>query len=109
MKQKKEIEVIETMIRIYCKKKHGYKKELCSDCQELFDYALFRQSKCPFKDEKPFCSNCKIHCYKPDMKEKIKDVMRFSGPRMVLYHPIVAIKHVLQSHSEKKKMEKKGN
>lgn len=79
MKQCKELEVVELMIRLYCRKKHQCKDGLCTECNELLEYVKFRRSKCPWGDKKPFCSNCKIHCYKPEMREKIKEVMRFSG------------------------------
>ncbi len=45
-----------------------------------------------------FCSKCPIHCYKPKMREHIREVMRYSGPRMIFYHPIIAIKHMLSVH-----------
>jgi len=110
----KEKELIPVMINIYCRGKHkGKRKELslkrgevCPDCKELTDYALFRLSKCPFKVNKKFCSFCKIHCYKPDMKGKIKDVMKYSGPRMLKTHPIFAFSHVIQMLEYKKKLKK---
>jgi hypothetical protein len=34
-----------------------------------------------------------MHCYKPAMREKIKDVMRYSGPRMSYRHPLLALFH----------------
>ncbi len=78
MNKKKEIEIVELMIKKYCHGKHGSQKgRLCPDCGELLEYAKLRREKCPHGDNKPFCSNCSIHCYKPDMKEKIKLVMRY--------------------------------
>ena len=56
---------------------------------------------------KTFCSNCKVHCYKEEMKEKIKIVMRYSGPRMLFYHPVMALKHVILSKKEKKELNQK--
>jgi len=38
------------------------------------------------------------------MREKIREVMRFSGPRMLFHHPIAAIRHVVESKKEKKKL-----
>jgi hypothetical protein len=38
------------------------------------------------------------------MKEKIREVMRFSGPRMIFYHPVMAIRHLVESKREKQKM-----
>lgn len=31
--------------------------------------------------------------------------MRYSGPRIILYHPIMAIRHVVESKKEKKRLE----
>lgn len=77
---------------------------MCPDCQALSEYAKLRSQRCPFMEEKTFCSNCKVHCYKPEMREKIRQVMRFSGPRMLLYHPVLAIWHLICSFKEKKKI-----
>ena len=104
-KRKQEKETVTLMIRLYCRKKHGG-KELCPACAELDAYAQLRSDKCPFMETKTFCSNCKVHCYKKDMREKIREVMRFSGPRMIFHHPIMAIRHVIESKKEKKRMEK---
>jgi hypothetical protein len=49
------------------------------------------------RETKTFCSNCNVHCYKPEMREKIREVMRFSDPRMIFYHPIMAIRHLIES------------
>ncbi len=90
-----EKETVTKMIRIYCKKKH-HQKELCENCQGINDYALKRLSYCQFGEEKSACSNCPVHCYKPDARQKIKEIMRFSGPWMLLYHPIFSVKHLLK-------------
>lgn len=106
IKREREKEIVSLMIKIYCKKNHGG-KTLCSKCAELEAYANMRSDKCPFMEKKTFCSNCKVHCYKSCMREKIREVMRFSGPRMIFYHPILAIRHVIESKKEKKNMEAK--
>ena len=106
-KRQKEQRVVEEMIRLYCQKHHKeYDKttgKMCPSCQELSDYARLRSQKCPFMEEKTFCANCKVHCYKPEMREKIRVVMRFSGPRMLLYHPVLAVWHLICSKKEAKK------
>lgn len=99
--------LVSEMIALYCRRQHKTQKgTLCPDCRALNDYALTRIDRCPFMETKTFCSNCKVHCYKPDMREKIREVMRFSGPRMLFYHPIMAIRHVMESRKEKRKLEK---
>lgn len=110
----KEKKLIPVMIRKYCRGKHKAERkqlglkhnEVCPECKELTEYALFRLEKCPFKVNKKFCSFCKIHCYKPEMRQKIKDVMRYSGPRMLFSHPIFAISHVVQMIKYKKSIKK---
>lgn len=100
----REKELVSFMITLYCRKKHGG-KPLCLDCTRLKEYAEQRLERCPFMKEKTFCSNCKVHCYQPQMREKIREVMRFSGPRMILYHPTVAVRHIIESAKERKRKE----
>ena len=106
-KREREKKVVSEMIALYCRKNHGPKGELCPDCAALDAYAKQRSEKCPFMETKTFCSNCKVHCYKPEMREKIRAVMRFSGPRMLLHHPVMAVRHVIESKREKKRLEEK--
>ena len=105
-KREREKQVVGLMIRLYCRRHHGTRGALCSQCQALADYAADRSSRCPFMETKTFCSNCKVHCYRADMRKQIRAVMRFAGPRMLLYHPIMAIRHLLESRREKPRLEK---
>ena len=108
-KRQREKRVVREMIGVYCRGHHGTKKgELCGTCAALAAYAEERSDKCPFMESKTFCSNCKVHCYKPDMRERIKDVMKWAGPRMIFTHPIFAIKHVFQMISYKRKLRKEA-
>ena len=43
-----------------------------------------------FGDDKPTCANCKVHCYSEAMRERVRDVMRYAGPRMLWRHPVLA-------------------
>ena len=95
-KREKEKRMIKEMISLYCCKKH-HSRHLCTECNELLNYANMRINKCPFMETKTFCSKCKVQCYKPDMQKKIKEVMRFSGPRMLFYHPVLALRHFIES------------
>lgn len=106
-KRSREKRVVALMIRLYCKKQHGTKKALCPECEALAQYAMLRSDRCPFMETKTFCTNCRVHCYKPEMRENIRQVMRFSGPRMIFYHPVLAVRHVIESKKEKKRLEKK--
>jgi hypothetical protein len=93
----REIQTVRKMIDIYCH--HGGGKTLCEECLALCAYAEQRVEKCPFGEEKPACGQCPIHCYKPQMKEKIGRVMRFSGPKMIYRHPVLALRHLIAKHA----------
>lgn len=104
-KREREKRMVSQMIALYCRKKHHARGGLCVDCAALDAYARQRSEKCPFMETKTFCSNCTVHCYKPDMRERIREVMRFSGPRMIFHHPIAAIRHVIETKKERKRLE----
>ncbi len=105
-KRQREKQMVSQMIALYCHKNHHTRKELCPDCLALTQYACQRSDKCPFMETKTFCSNCKVHCYKPEMREKIREVMRFSGPRMIFHHPVAAIRHLIETKKEQKRLAK---
>ncbi|MCF0203346.1 MAG: nitrous oxide-stimulated promoter family protein [Bacteroidaceae bacterium] len=90
---KYEKRIVEKMIRLYCRKKEK-NRELCSNCSQLLEYAHQRLDHCRYGQEKPSCRQCTTHCYKRDMREAVREVMRWAGPRMILYHPIDAIIHI---------------
>lgn len=105
--QDNDLKTVRFMIELYCRGKHKTKRgELCNECNELWEYVQLRRSKCPFGDNKPFCSNCKIHCYKSEMRERIKAVMRYSGPRMMFYNPKIAWAHVFETLRRKREEKK---
>lgn len=97
--------IVSKMIDIYCRHHHKT-KELCSDCTKLSQYTQTRMDKCPFQETKTFCSSCKVHCYNDEMRNKIRTVMRFSGPRMLFYHPIIAVRHAVDTIKAKRNANK---
>ena len=104
----RERSTVEHMIKLYCKGKHQPQSELCQDCRALLKYVGGRLGSCPFQDEKPTCLNCQVHCFEPEMREKIKNVMRYSGPRMLLRHPLLTLRHILDGRSGKGKKKAQG-
>ena len=114
-----EKRTVRHMIELWCRKNHGGQacremgsrgsgqvshggsgegshggKGLCGECRELLEYSLARLEHCKFGNTKTKCHKCPVHCYRPDMREKIRTVMRFSGPRMLLYHPLEALRYL---------------
>mgnify|MGYP000038930515 CR=1 FL=1 len=105
-KCEREKAMVHEMIALYCNRHHNTPKgALCEECAQLSRYAAERSDHCPFMETKTFCSNCRVHCYRPDMREKIRAVMRWAGPRMLLHHPVAAARHVIETKREKKKLE----
>lgn len=93
----RERKTVEAMIRLFCRDRHGGGLEPCPTCEELRIYAGKRLEACPYDGDKPTCAYCPVHCYKPSMREQIRDVMRYSGPRMIWRHPVLAVLHLLDS------------
>jgi hypothetical protein len=83
------------MMRIYCRDHHGPREGLCDACAALLDYAHRRLDACPFHEEKPACNHCRAHCYSAAMRERVKEVMRYAGPRMLPRHPVLSLYHLL--------------
>ena len=91
----RDIQTVSLMIRMYCRKKEG-NKELCNDSKILEQYAQLRLESCKYGNLNTSCKKCTTHCYRKDMREKIREVMRFSGPRMLLYQPFEAVRHMFE-------------
>lgn len=86
------------MILIYCQGVHNTTQgELCSDCQFLYDYASERIERCPYGWQKPTCVRCMVHCYRSEMRERIRDVMRYASPQMLFKHPYLTLMHGIDS------------
>lgn len=97
MKKKSHIvyekKVVTLMIQLYCRKKEK-NTNLCPACEELLKYAHERLTRCSFGEEKGACKHCKVHCYKPSMRKRMQEVMRYAGPRMLFYAPLATIRHL---------------
>ena len=94
IRRARELKTIESMVRMYCRHHHQH-TALCPECAELSDYARRRLERCVFGDAKPTCANCVVHCYGAEQRERIRVVMRWAGPRMLLRHPVLGISHLL--------------
>jgi hypothetical protein len=94
-RMERERTTVEAMIGLYCHEQHGTASGLCRECEALQDYARLRLQKCPYQEGKTTCARCPVHCYKPDMRERIRAVMRYAGPRMLHRHPILALQHMV--------------
>lgn len=92
---RQEKRTIDALLGIYCQDRHGTHGALCADCLRLRDYAHRRLDICPFQEAKPVCNRCEIHCYSQTMRERVREVMRYAGPRMPLRHPWLALLHSL--------------
>lgn len=100
----REEKTVSQMIALYCKGNHSAAERsctgvcgepVCEACAKLDEYAALRTRRCRKMDVKTSCDACENHCYKPEMRESIRTVMRYSGPRMLAKHPIAAIRHLI--------------
>jgi len=91
----REQKTVLKMIALYCRHHHHKKKYLCDECNALAAYAENRLRRCMYAAEKPACSECQTHCYQKEKRDKIRNVMRYAGPRMIFHSPYLAIMHVV--------------
>lgn len=92
-----EKRIVEKMIAIYCRRHHSPSESdggMCDECRRLRDYAFARLDHCPKGESKTSCRKCEIHCYAPEYRNKIREVMKYMGPRMLFISPIAAIRHL---------------
>jgi hypothetical protein len=86
---------VEKMVGLFCHEVHGTPEgALCEECASLSRYSNERLRRCPFQENKPTCAKCTVHCYIPAMREKVRVVMRYAGPRMLFHHPVLAVRHM---------------
>lgn len=96
VRRDREFKTIATMVQLYCRFHHRTERgRLCRDCGALHDYARRRLERCVFGEDKPTCANCTVHCYKAAMRERVRAVMRWAGPRMLWRHPIMTVRHLI--------------
>lgn len=103
-KRQREERTVSQMIALYCAGNHTDAprasravcgEAVCEQCAKLDAYAAERTRRCRKMDVKTSCDACENHCYKPEMREKIRQVMRYSGPRMLGKHPVAALRHLM--------------
>jgi hypothetical protein len=63
-------------------------------------------NRCPFKNDKPACKKCPVHCYSPEKREQVRGIMRYAGPRMLVAHPVLTFFHLVDSLKQPKKLKK---
>ncbi len=94
MRLARERKTVAVLIGLYCRAQHAPPVAPCPGCAELLAYALRRIERCPFGAGKPVCAKCRVHCYEADRRERIRQVMRYAGPRLLLAHPLLALLHL---------------
>ncbi len=105
----RERKTIKIMVKMYCGSVHASRQIPCNECQNLLNYALTKIDRCIFGAGKPACSECLVHCYAKEKREKIKTIMRFAGQRMIYRHPYLGIMHFVDKYrfeAERKKLKK---
>lgn len=98
-----EAETLKKMIGIYCREVHDNRgKEPCDECAQLLHYALQRIDHCFYGEQKPVCSACPVHCYQPEMRDRIKAVMRYAGPKMIFISPLLSVRYMFRKKFKSK-------
>jgi hypothetical protein len=97
-----DLKILAKFIEVYCDGNHadadrtavklqthdvnelmGKPLKLCPGCQKLLAHALVKRTVCPM-DPKPQCKHCPRHCYHPNYRRQIQEVMKYSGRKLVM-------------------------
>ena len=100
---RREARTVAVMVEMYCRDHHdpAARREgsgdetLCPECGELLAYARRRLVVCRYGGDKPTCAKCPVHCFSPARRERVREVMRYSGPRMLGRHPVLGVAHLV--------------
>jgi len=109
----RDLKTLALFVGLYCKHHHqnsdrkpmslkthdiesiaGHQIDLCDDCSKLLTHAFVKRSVCPM-DPKPACKHCPKHCYAPQYRAQIREVMKSSGMRLMLTGRIHYLLHLL--------------
>lgn len=96
----REALIVKTMIEYHCEIVHSEGKT-CEHCKILIDYTSRKLERCRFGSTKPVCKDCPVHCYSPEMKQKIREVMCWAGPKMIFRYPLYAMIHIYDTQLNK--------
>lgn len=96
-RRERESVIVKSMIKMYCRAHHDSTGNLCPECLSLSTYSEKRLLSCMYGDIKPVCKECPVHCYSPIMREQMRMVMRWAGPRMIFRRPVFAIAHMVDN------------
>jgi len=110
---RRDLKTLAMFIRVYCKHRHpdapkallelrthdvaaltGRPTPLCEECRKLLAHAFVKRTTCPMSP-KPSCKHCPSHCYHPTYRARIREVMKFSGRRLVLTGRLDLLFHLL--------------
>lgn len=110
---RRDLKTLALFISIYCRYRHcdcvknkaemkvfdvqqiaGRPLFLCEDCHKLLIHAFIKRSHCPM-DPKPMCKHCPNHCYHPTYRAQIREVMQYSGKKMLLSGRLDYLFHLL--------------
>lgn len=107
-KREREKKMISQMIALYCHRNHHTRGAPLSRVRGAERLRPRPLRALPVHGDEDLLRQLPRARYKPDMREKIRAVMRFSGPRMIFYHPVAAIRHVVETKREKKRLKREN-
>lgn len=97
-RREREKVIVQAMIKMYCRENHyNSGGPLCAECLSLSAYAEKRLLSCMYGEIKPVCKHCPVHCYSPVMREQMRQVMKWAGPRMIIRKPVFAVMHIIDN------------
>ena len=112
--KEKDIRILADFVSIFCRENHRTEPKgvfpirderlrhtldnkdmlLCADCNKLLSHGIAKLLLCSY-EPKPMCKKCQTHCYAPGYRERIRQVMKFSGLYLIKHGRIDLMLHYL--------------
>ena len=64
-------------------------------CTGLFAYAMERLERCPYPGTETHLCQLPDPLLSKKKREQVRLMMRYAGPKMLLRHPILAVRHLI--------------
>lgn len=97
---REEAQTLRAMVGLYCGENTARREGPANAVPPAKRFSPMRSSAwppVPTGPRSPVCAKCRIHCYRAGEKAFAREVMRHAGPRLLLAHPVLSLRHLVKS------------
>ena len=93
----KDLRTLRAIGCMYCKAHHASSVKgphgLCEECTATVAFTHERTKNCPYGHAHN-CQDCTTKCNRGQQQQRVKAMMRYAAPRMLLRHPLMTMDYL---------------